>query len=122
MQQALRLQTLLNRLETRMLTPDQTLDFDALLPTQHGAAGATRRGALKAALGVGYAAAALPALAQSSIKTSSKGLATGEASFDVNGFAVPAFYAKPAEGKNLPVVLVVSEIFGVHGAGCAGDG
>ncbi len=97
-----------------MLTPDQTLDFDALLPTQHGAAGATRRGALKAALGVGYAAAVLPALAQTAIKTSSQGLTTGDTTFDVNGFAVPAFYAKPAQGKNLPVVLVVSEIFGVH--------
>ena len=52
-----------------MLHEDLRTDFDALLP---GNAGATRRGALKAALGVGYAAAAGAAMAQTAIKTSSK--------------------------------------------------
>ena len=53
-------------------------------------------------------------MAQTAIQTSSEGLATGEAIYDVSGFSVPFFYAMPAGKKNLPVVLVVQEIFGVH--------
>jgi carboxymethylenebutenolidase len=97
-----------------MLNPDQTQEFDALLPGQSTLNGANRRTALKVALGVGYAATAMPIMAQTAIKTSSEGLATGEAIYDVNGFSVPFFYAMPAGKKNLPVVLVVQEIFGVH--------
>ena len=97
-----------------MLTQDQKSDFDALLPGQSSDAGATRRTALKAALGVGYAATALPIMAQTAIKTPSDGLKTGEIAFDVNGFKVPAFYATPAGKTDLPVVLVIQEIFGVH--------
>jgi carboxymethylenebutenolidase len=99
---------------TPMLTLDQKSEFDALLPGQSNDAGATRRTALKAALGVGYAAAALSIMAQTAIKTSSDGLKTGETSFEVNGFTVPAFYAAPAGKTDLPVVLVIQEIFGVH--------
>jgi carboxymethylenebutenolidase len=97
-----------------MLNNDQKNEFNALLPGQTNEAGASRRSALKAALGVGYAAAALPIMAQTAIKTSSSGLKTGETSFEVNGFKVPAFYAAPAGKTNLPVILVVQEIFGVH--------
>ena len=97
-----------------MLTQDQKSDFDALLPGQSTDAGATRRTALKAALGVGYAATAMPIMAQTAIKTSSAGLKTGETTFEVNGFKVPAFYAAPAGKTNLPVILVIQEIFGVH--------
>ncbi|MGH8830241.1 MAG: dienelactone hydrolase family protein, partial [Polaromonas sp.] len=97
-----------------MLTNDQKTEFDALLPGQSSEAGASRRTALKAALGVGYAAAALPIMAQTAIKTSSEGLKTGEATYEVNGFKVPAFYAAPAGKTNLPVILVIQEIFGVH--------
>lgn len=97
-----------------MLNQDQTQDFTALLPGQTTEAGASRRTALKVALGVGYAAAAMPIMAQTAIKTSSDGLATGEGIYDVSGFSVPFFYAAPAGKKNLPVVLVIQEIFGVH--------
>ncbi len=97
-----------------MLNNDLKNEFDALLPGQTTEAGASRRTALKAALGVGYAATAMPIMAQTAIKTSSEGLKTGETSFEVNGFKVPAFYAAPANKKNLPVVLVIQEIFGVH--------
>ena len=97
-----------------MLNPDQTHDFHALLPGQSTEAGASRRTALKAALGVGYAATAMPIMAQTAIKTSSEGLKTGEVMYEVNGFKVPAYYAAPAGKKNLPVILVVQEIFGVH--------
>jgi len=97
-----------------MLNPDQRQDFDALLPGQSTEAGASRRTALKAALGVGYAAAAVPLMAQTAIKTSSDGLRTGEMMYEVNGFKVPAFYAAPAGKTDLPVVLIIHEIFGVH--------
>lgn len=97
-----------------MLNQDQTQDFDALLPGQSTVAGASRRTALKVALGVGYAATAMPIMAQTAIKTPADGLTTGEASYDVAGFSVPFFYAAPEGKKNLPVVLVIQEIFGVH--------
>ena len=97
-----------------MLNNDLKNEFDALLPGQSTEAGATRRIALKAALGVGYAATAMPIMAQTAIKTSSDGLKTGETTFEVNGFKVPAFYAAPAGKTNLPVILVIQEIFGVH--------
>jgi carboxymethylenebutenolidase len=73
-----------------------------------------RRNALKAALGVGYAAAAAPLMAQTAIRTSSEGLVTGEVTYEVNGFPVPAYRAAPAGRSNLPIVLVVHEVFGVH--------
>ena len=97
-----------------MLNSNRKSDFDALLPGQSTESGASRRTALKAALGVGYAAAAMPIMAQTAIKTSSDGLKTGETTFEVNGFKVPAYFAAPEGKKNLPVVLVIQEIFGVH--------
>jgi carboxymethylenebutenolidase len=97
-----------------MLTQDQTSEFNSLLPGQSTEAGATRRTALKAALGVGYAATALPVMAQTAIKTSADGLKTGETMYEVNGFKVPVFYAAPVGKTNLPVILVIQEIFGVH--------
>ena len=97
-----------------MLNNDQKNEFDALLPGQSTEAGASRRTALKVALGVGYAAAAMPIMAQTAIKTSSDGLKTGETTYEVNGFKVPAFYAAPAGKTDLPVILVIQEIFGVH--------
>lgn len=94
-----------------MFSEDLKKEFNALLP---GQSAPSRRSALKAALGVGYAATVLPVMAQTAIKTSSDGLKTGEISFEVNGFKVPAFFAAPEGKTNLPVVLVVQEIFGVH--------
>ena len=89
-------------------------EFDALLPGRSTQNGASRRTALNAALGAGYAATALPIMAQTAIKTSSDGLVTGETMYEVNGFKVPAFYAAPAGKTGLPVILVVHEVFGVH--------
>jgi carboxymethylenebutenolidase len=90
---------------------DLVRDTEALL---QGAGEPTRRAALKAALGVGYVAAAGPVMAQSVVKTPSDGLVSGEVTIDVNGFKLPAFRSAPAGKTGLPVVLVVSEIFGVH--------
>ncbi len=97
-----------------MLNDDLKTEFNALLPGQTTEQGASRRTALKVALGVGYAATALPIMAQTAIKTSADGLRTGETTFEVNGFKVPMFYAAPEGKTNLPVVLVIQEIFGVH--------
>ena len=97
-----------------MLREDLARDFDALLPGASTAEGATRRAALKAALGVGYAAAAAPLMAQTAIRTPADGLAVGEIAYEVNGFKVPAYRAAPAGRTGLPVVLVIQEIFGVH--------
>lgn len=97
-----------------MLDDVQTQDLSALLPGRSTEAGATRRTALKAALGVGYAASTLPVLAQTAIKTPADGLTVGEVMVEVNGFSVPVYRAAPAGKTGLPVVLVLSEIFGVH--------
>jgi carboxymethylenebutenolidase len=75
---------------------------------------ATRRIALKAALGIGYAAAAGPLMAQTAIRTPADGLVTGDITYEVGGFKVPAYRAAPEGRTGLPVVLVVHEVFGVH--------
>lgn len=97
-----------------MMNRDLETEFKALLPGQSSEAGATRRTALKSALGVGFAASALPIMAQTVIKTPTTGLTVGEVTIDVKGFKMPAYRAMPAGKTNLPVVLVLSEIFGVH--------
>jgi carboxymethylenebutenolidase len=76
--------------------------------------GASRRAALKMALGVGYAVAAMPVMTQTAIKTPFDGLQTGEVSYDVAGFQVPAYFAAPEGRAHLPVVLVIHEVLGVH--------
>ena len=73
-----------------------------------------RRLALGAALGLGYAVAAGPVMAQTAIKTPVDGLLSGEVTIDVQGFKMPAYRSAPAGKTGLPVVLVISEIFGVH--------
>lgn len=88
-------------------------DTQALLNSTDEAA-PTRRLALQTALGLGYAAAAMPLMAQTAIQTSGEGLIEGEVMIDVNGFKMPAYRSAPKGKTNLPVVLVISEIFGVH--------
>jgi carboxymethylenebutenolidase len=70
--------------------------------------------ALKSAIGLGYVAAAAPLMAQTAIQTPGQGLVEGEVMIDVDGFKMPAYRSAPAGKNNLPVVLVISEIFGVH--------
>ena len=93
---------------------DMKRDFDSLLPGQSNESGASRRTALKVALGAGYAAAVVPVCAQTAIKTSAEGLTVGDVHYEVNGFQVNAYRAVPKDKKNAPVILVISEIFGVH--------
>lgn len=73
-----------------------------------------RRGFMRAAAGAGFAAAVLPVSAQTVIKTDSNGLDVGEVMIPVGDFKMPAYRAAPAGRRNAPVVLVISEIFGVH--------
>lgn len=74
----------------------------------------SRRGFAKAAVGTGFAASVLPICAQTAIKTDAQGLTVGEVTIDVAGFKMPAYRAAPAGRTGLPLVLVLSEVFGVH--------
>ena len=85
-------------------------EIDSLAPAQH----LNRRGFVGGALGTGFAAAALPVTAQTVIKTDTSGLIVGEVTIPVGDFKMPAYRAAPAGKANAPVVLVISEIFGVH--------
>jgi carboxymethylenebutenolidase len=76
--------------------------------------GVDRREFLKVALGTGFAAATLPVAAQSVIRTDTAGLNAGTVNLAVNGQTIPVYYARPEGKSGLPVILVVSEIFGVH--------
>ncbi|WP_213955577.1 MULTISPECIES: dienelactone hydrolase family protein [unclassified Variovorax] len=96
-----------------MLHPDLKNEFDSLHPGDSSAAGASRRTALKIAIGVGYAAATLPIAAQTVVNTTGEGLKAGPVRYAVNGFDVPAYMAMPAGKADLPVILVVQEAFGV---------
>ncbi|MDC6168175.1 MULTISPECIES: dienelactone hydrolase family protein [unclassified Roseateles] len=73
-----------------------------------------RRDFVHTAVGSGFAAAVLPVMAQTVIKTDSQGLEVGEVMITAGDFKLPAYRAQPAGAKNPPVILVISEIFGVH--------
>jgi len=88
---------------------------DAKSLLDRGSEAVTRRAAMVATIGVGYAAAVLPEMAQAAaISTSSAGLVEGEVMVNVAGFDVPVYRSMPAGAGPFPVVLVLSEIFGVH--------
>jgi carboxymethylenebutenolidase len=74
----------------------------------------SRRDFARTSVGAGFAAAVMPVEAQTQVKTSSDGLTVGEVTINVGDFKLPAYRAMPAAKSKLPVVLVVSEIFGVH--------
>lgn len=93
---------------------DLVQDGDSLLARTAFPEGVDRRDFLKAAAGTGFAAATLPVTAQTLIKTDAAGLTAGEISLKVGDTTVPVYRAQPAGKTNLPVILVVSEIFGVH--------
>jgi len=63
--------------------------------------------------GVGFAAAIQPVAAHT-IATDTAGLVAGEAAVPSGDFALPVYSARPDGAGPFPVVLVVSEIFGVH--------
>lgn len=66
------------------------------------------------ALGIGFVAASDPVLAQA-IKTDFTGIKAGEQDIPVGSFNMPAYISRPEKASSpLPIVIVVSEIFGVH--------
>jgi carboxymethylenebutenolidase len=66
------------------------------------------------ALGFGFVAASEPVMAQA-IKTDFSGIKAGEQDIPVGSFNMPAYISRPEKASgSLPVVIVVSEIFGVH--------
>ncbi|QWE22284.1 dienelactone hydrolase family protein [Polynucleobacter sp. AP-Jannik-300A-C4] len=79
-----------------------------------------RRGFMKVSaitattMGIGFVAASEPVMAQA-IETDFKGIKAGEQMIPVGSFQMPAYVSRPEKAKgNLPIVIVASEIFGVH--------
>ena len=73
-----------------------------------------RRDFVRASVGSGFAAAVLPVMAKTVVKTDASGLLAGEVTIPIGDFRLPAYRAAPLGKPNAPVVLVISEIFGVH--------
>jgi carboxymethylenebutenolidase len=73
----------------------------------------SRRQVMVAALGTGFAMAVRPVSAET-ITTSADGLDAAEIKIPTGAGEIPGYRAMPKGKKNLPVVLVVHEIFGVH--------
>ncbi len=95
--------------EERSTELDQAA-FDSLLPT----AQMNRRGFVTTLAAAGFALAVQPVQASTVITTDASGLDAGSATVKASGSELPVYYARPAQGDKLPVVLVVQEIFGVH--------
>lgn len=89
-------------------------ELDSLIPATPLSGSMDRRDFIRTALGTGFAAAVLPVCAQTQIKTDATGLEAGTVMVKVNGQDVPVYRAQREGKANLPVVLVISEIFGVH--------
>ncbi|MEN3275684.1 MAG: carboxymethylenebutenolidase [Massilia sp.] len=93
---------------------DLVQDGDSLVAASNFEEGVDRRHFLKAALGTGFATAALPVEAQTLVKTDTAGLSAADHIIVINGQDVPVYRAQPEGKSNPPVILVISEIFGVH--------
>lgn len=91
-------------------TPPVDPHFDSLAP----AVPFSRRNFVTTLLGSGFALAVQPVMAQQVIKTDSAGLVAGEIRIAAKDGDIVAYRSMPAGGKKLPVVVVISEIFGVH--------
>ncbi|HEX4911474.1 MAG TPA: dienelactone hydrolase family protein [Permianibacter sp.] len=73
-----------------------------------------RRAFVTATLGAGFAAAVTPAIGSTVIQTDSNGLDAGETRIRAGDIDMLAYYAKPQGARQVPVVLLVQEIFGLH--------
>lgn len=89
---------------------DARTEIDSLAPAQP----CDRRTFLVTSLGAGIALAAQPVCAQTAIHTPADGLLAGEVQVPVHDGQMVAYRAAPAGKASAPLVLVVSEIFGVH--------
>ena len=72
-----------------------------------------RRTFLVASLGVGFALAADPVMAQV-ITTPTDGLVAGEVKIPTADGQIPAYRAMPDGAGPFPVMVVIEEIFGIH--------
>jgi len=93
-----------------METPMLRDDLNSLAPGRDF----SRRDFVRTSVGSGFAAAVLPVMAQTLVKTDTQGLDAGEVTIPVGDFKLPAYRAAPAGRSGAPVLLLVSEIFGVH--------
>lgn len=91
----------------------EPLNFQNPPPVAGANSGVSRREFLVTSLATGFALAS-GAVQAKAIVTDSNGLTAGEISIPVADGQIPAYRAAPAKGKNLPVLLVIQEIFGVH--------
>ncbi|MGO4411008.1 MULTISPECIES: dienelactone hydrolase family protein [unclassified Brevundimonas] len=93
-----------------LITRPEGLSADQIAPSRRSLGVATAGGLMFAA----YAPAALSQSA-SPITTDSAGLVTATVSYPApDGFELPAYVARPEGEGPFPVVIVVSEIFGLH--------
>ena len=74
----------------------------------------TRREFAVTTLATGFALAAQPVSADTTIATDTKGIEAGEVKIPTADGTIPAYQSMPAGAGPFPVVLVVQEIFGVH--------
>jgi carboxymethylenebutenolidase len=79
-----------------------------------------RRGFMKTSamtatsIGIGFVAASEPVIA-AAIETDFTGIKAGEQMIPVGSSQMPAYVSRPEKAKgNLPTIIVISEIFGVH--------
>ncbi len=72
-----------------------------------------RRGIIMSGLVSGFTLATQRVEAQA-IMTDTAGIEAAEVKVPVPDGSLPAYYARPAQGGNFPIVLVFEEIFGVH--------
>ncbi len=89
---------------------DQDAQFDSLLPPLR----LDRRGFIATSVAAGFSLAAGPAVAQTAIATDAKGLVAGKIDIPTSDGKIPAYRAAPEGKKDLPTLIVVQEIFGVH--------
>ncbi|MBL8473849.1 MAG: dienelactone hydrolase family protein [Rhodocyclaceae bacterium] len=89
-------------------------DIKSELAGHYAGAPTSRRGFIVTSLGAGFALAAQPIMAQQLVTTDSQGLLAGEVKIPVADGSIPAYRAAPAGSKHAPVIIVISEIWGVH--------
>jgi carboxymethylenebutenolidase len=78
--------------------------------------GLTRRDMIKVggvATFAGYAVGVEKALAQA-VKTDTSGITAGDFEIKIGDYAMPVYEARPASGGPAPIVVCISEIWGVH--------
>jgi carboxymethylenebutenolidase len=74
----------------------------------------SRRAFVATSITAGFTLAAGPLVAETIVKTDTKGLTAGDIEIPAPDGAIGGYRAMPAKGGPFPVVLVVMEVFGLH--------